>query len=110
MESTKISSWESKGLPNEKISTTTSNNNNKFATSLIYLNTRLKVNFNGDFLKQDKFTYNYGPIVNIYISYKLIPDTKDPNITLENCLFGAVKLTINADVVLDIQNMVLDLI
>ena len=53
VESNKISSWESKGLSNEKVSTATSNNNNIFATSLIYLNARLKVKFNGDFLKQD---------------------------------------------------------
>ena len=45
MESNKISLCESKELSDEKISTTTSNNNDKFATSLIYLNARLKVKF-----------------------------------------------------------------
>ena len=98
MESNKISSCKSKGLSNEKISTTTFNNNNKFAANLIHLNARLKVKFNGDFLKQDKVTYNHEPIVNIYIVYKLIPDTKDSSITLENCLFGSVNLTKNADI------------
>ena len=92
IESNEISSCESKDLSNEKISSTTCNNNNKFATSLLYHNARLKVKFNGDFLKQDKVTYSYGPIVNIYIANKLTPDTKDSNVTLENCLFGAVKL------------------
>ena len=54
VESNKISSWESKGLSNEKVSIATFNNNNNiFATSLIYLNARLKVKFNGNFLKQD---------------------------------------------------------
>ena len=33
-----ISSWESKGLSNKEISSTTTTSNNKFATSLIYLN------------------------------------------------------------------------
>ena len=28
----------------------------------------------------------------------MIPDTKDSSITLENCLFGAVKATKNADI------------
>ena len=108
--SNKISSWESKGLSNEKISSTTSNNNNKFATNLIYHNGRLKVKFTGDFLKQDKVTYSHGPIVNIYIVYKLTPDTKDYNVTLENCLFSAVKLTKNADLInTNILDMVLDL-
>ena len=51
-----ISSWKSKELSNEKISSTTTTSNNKFAKSLIYLNARLEVKLNGDFLKQDKIT------------------------------------------------------
>ena len=88
-----ISSWESKGLSNEKISSTTTTSNNKFATSLIYLNDSLEVKFKGDVLKPDKVTYNHEPIVNIYFVYKSIPDTKDSGITLENGLLGAVRLT-----------------
>ena len=56
IKSNKISSWESKGLSNEKIRSITYNNNNAFARSLVYLNDRLKVKFNGNFLKQDKVT------------------------------------------------------
>ena len=41
---------------------------------------------------------DHGPIVNIYIIYRLTPDTKDSSVTLQNCLFGAVKLTKNADI------------
>ena len=52
----------------------------------IYDNARIKVKFNGDPLKQNKVTYNHGPMVNIYIVYRLIP-----SVTLRNCLFGAVK-------------------
>ena len=63
-----------------------------------YNNARIKVKFNGDFLKQDKVTYNHGPIVNIYVAYRLAPATKDSSVTLQNCLFGAVKLTKNADI------------
>ena len=47
------------------------NNNNKFATNLIHSNAKLRVKFNVDFLKKTKVTYNHGPIVNIYIVYKL---------------------------------------
>ena len=86
------------GLSNEKISSTNATSNNKFAIYLIYDNSRVKVKFNGDFLKQDKVTYNHGLIVNIYIFYKLIPDTKDSSITLENCLFGAIRITKNVDI------------
>ena len=89
-----ISLWESKGLSNEKISSTTTTSNNRFATSLIYHNGRIKVKFNGDFLKKNKVTYNRGLIVSIYIVYRLIPGNKDSSIILENCLFGVVKLQI----------------
>ena len=48
---------------------------------------------------QDKVTYIYGTIVNIYIVYEI---RKHYSIslypTLENCLFGAVSLTKNADI------------
>ena len=38
-------------------------------------------------------------VVNIYIVYEIISNYKDINYpTLENCLFGSVKLTKNADI------------
>ena len=44
--------------------------------------------------KQEKITFNYGKTVNIYFVYEI---ERSANIssypTLENCLFGAVKLT-----------------
>ena len=88
---TYISSWESKGLSNEKISSTTTSKYNQ-APSLAYDNVRIKLKFVGDLLKQDKITYKHGPIVNIYIVYRLSSSITS-DITLENCLFGAVKLT-----------------
>ena len=78
----KVSSWRSKGLSNEKIGSTTTTSNNKFTANLIYDNARIKVKFNGDFLKQDKTAYNHGQKVNIYIVYELIPDSKNSSITL----------------------------
>ena len=63
-----------------------------------YDNVRIKAEFKGDFEKQDKITYNHGPIVNIYVVYRLASTTKDSSVTLQNCLFGAVKLTKNADI------------
>ena len=56
-------------------------------------------------MKQDKVTFNHGKIVNIYIVYEVIkiaiiskPGSNDIYPTLQNALFGAVKLTKNADV------------
>ena len=50
-------------------------------------------------MKQDSVTFNHKKIVNIYIVYEI---EKSVNIssypTLENSLFGAVKLTKHVDV------------
>ena len=57
------------------------------------------VKFNESCLKQYKITFNHGKIVNIYTVYDLNSALNyDENITLENCLFGAVILTKNADI------------
>ena len=67
--------------------------------SLDCYGTKTRVEFNGSCLKQDKVTFNHGKLVNIYIVYEI---SKSINIsdypTLENCLFGAVSLTKNADI------------
>ena len=66
------------------------------------------LNFNGSSLKEDKIKFNYGKTVNIYIVYALKSTIKD--ITLENCLLGAVKITKMMILVsTNIQDMVLDL-
>ena len=50
-------------------------------------------------MKHEKIMYTHGTVVNIYIVYEI---SKSINIsdypTLENCLFGAVSLTKNADI------------
>ena len=75
----------------KKISSITNSNYNQ-APILAYDNARIKLKFVGDLLKQDKIIYNHGPIVNIYVVYGLSPSITS-DITLENCLFGAIKLT-----------------
>ena len=67
-------------------------------SQLVYDNARIEVRFIGNLLKQDKVTYNHGPIVNIYIVYRVTPASKDSSVTLQNCLFGAVKLTKNTNI------------
>ena len=63
------------------------------------LGTKTKVEFNGNCLKQDKVTYNHGKIVNIYIVYEISQNYSISSCrTLENCLFGVVSLTENADI------------
>ena len=65
-----------------------------------YLSTKLKVRFSGSYLKQNAITYNHGKSINIYIVYEInkTDNTKSSDPTLENCLFGAVALTKNADI------------
>ena len=59
----------------------------------------LVVKFNGDCLKQEKFTFNHEKIVNIYIVYEIERNVNISNYpTLGNCFFGAVKLTKHVDV------------
>ena len=96
-DSTFISSWESKGLPNGKIGSTKTSNYDQ-SPRLVYDNTRIKLKFSGDLLKQNKVTRNHGPIVNIYVVYRLTPRTNKSGVTLKNCLFDVVKLTKNADI------------
>ena len=71
----------------------------KTAPELSFYGTKTREEFNGSCVKQDKVTLNHGTIVNIYIFYEI---NKNYNIssypTLENCLFGGVSLTKNADV------------
>ena len=93
-----ILSWKSKGLSDENITAPTTWN--KILNPLQdYVGTKARVKFSGDCLKQEKITFNHGKIVNIYIVYeieKIVNISSYP--TLENCLFGAVKLTKHIDV------------
>ena len=72
----------------------------KSLTPLIdHLGNKIRVKFNGSILRQPQISYTHGSIVNIYIAYELGASgshADDP--TPQNCLFGAVTLTKNADI------------
>ena len=60
---------------------------------------KIRIRFNGSFLNRFPPTILHGDIVNIYIVYEITSDYSSINYpTLENCLFGSVKLTKNADI------------
>ena len=94
-----ISEWESKGLPNEKcipffIS------NNILSPKLVWMNnSRIKLEFKGKYLKPDKTLFTPNNVVNLCIVYELNTWSEDLNaeFTLKDYLFGAVKLTKNAN-------------
>ena len=85
-------------MSDENITAPNTSNYN-FNPQLSFFDTKIKVEFKGSCLKQDKITYDHGKVVNIYIVYE---KSKNFNIssypTFENCLFGAVSLTKNADI------------
>ena len=93
-----VSEWKSKGLSNESIKAI-STSDNSLNPTLIYYGTKIKVKFNGGCLKQQKSSYTHRKVVNIYILYELGASSSDnSNPTINNCLFGAVTLTKNADI------------
>ena len=102
-----VSSWVSKGLSNEKISSVS--NSNDSVSKIGYDNAKMKVKFNGNLLKQNKVTYNYGSIENIYVVYRLTPKINLGGIgpTLQNCLFGAVEL---AKMLILVNTNILDMV
>ena len=91
-----ISSSKSKGLSHETITTYASSDNS--VTPLIdYYNTKIRLKLDKSCLKQPKkITYDKGRIVNVCIVYKLGAFSSNyTDLTLKNCLFGAVTLTKN---------------
>ena len=67
--------------------------------SLYYVATKVRVKFRGDCLKQEKHSLDYGKVVNIYIAYEIDNYCNVSSYpTLDNCFFGAVKLTTHNDV------------
>ena len=87
-----ILSWKSKGLSDETIKPPRPYT--VLAQELSYVGNKTRVKFKGSCLTQNKIIFYHKKIVNIYIVYELILHNSDSNYpTLENCLFGAVKLT-----------------
>ena len=66
---------------------------------LSYVGNKTRLEFNGSCLTQNKIILYHKKIVYIYIVYELILHNPDSNYpTLENCLFGAVRLTRGSDI------------
>ena len=60
---------------------------------------KIKLKFNGSCLDEDQITYTPQTIVNIYIVYEITKQNSISDyLTLQNCLFGSVKLTKNPDI------------
>ena len=65
----------------------------------IYDTSKIRIKFNRSFLNRFLLAILHGDIVNIYTVYEITSDYSSINYpTLENCLFGSVRLTKNADI------------
>ena len=94
-----ISSWKSKGLSDETI-TSYATSDNSLTPLIDHYGSKVRLKFNKDCLKQpNNLTYDYGHKVNVYTAYELgasSSSSSDP--TLKNCLFVVVTLTRNTDI------------
>ena len=94
-----VLSWQSKGLSSSEISSIKTNNYLLNPRIDQYDTSKIRIKFDGSFLNVFPPSIVHGKIVNIYIVYEISSHYNDINYpTLENCLFGSVKLTENADI------------
>ena len=94
-----ISEWECKGLSNEKIKPPFTAIKS-LSPKLVWMNnSEIRQRFAGSCLGQEFATFTPNGVVNLFIVYELDRWSQDLNakFTLKDCLFGAVKLTKNAD-------------
>ena len=93
-----VLSWQSKEISNESIRPSTTSNNS-LNGRLSYYGTKVRVQFTKSCLKQANDIFTHQKVVNIYVVYELAASSSHTNdLTIKNCLFGAVTLTKNADI------------
>ena len=94
-----VLSWKSRGLNDTKIESIKTNNYSLNLRMDTYDMSKIRIKFDVSFLNRFPPTILHGKIVNVYIVYEITSNDKDINYpTLENYLFGSVKLTKNADI------------
>ena len=94
-----VSEWGSKRFLNEKFKTPYTSNKS-FSPKLIWNNFRIILKLQGSCLKQEnKATFISNNAINLFIVFELERWSRDLNTDffLKDCLFGAVKITKNAD-------------
>ena len=93
-----ITKWESKGLSNESLEVV-SISSNTLTPSVNYYREKARLKFKGSVLQQKIVTYRHRKVVNLYAVYEITNFHYIDNYpTLANALFGAVRLTKNADI------------
>ena len=94
-----VLSWKSRGLNDMKIESIKTSKYSLNPRIDTYDMSKIRIKFDGSFLNRFPPTILHGNIANIYIVYEITSDYKYINYpTLENYLFGSVKLTKNSDI------------
>ena len=89
--------WESKGLSDGRINSIKTSDY-LITSYLDYYCAKTEVKSSGSCLNKDSVTFNHKKVLNIYIVYDISRSINiNDYLTLENCLFGAVSVTKNAD-------------
>ena len=90
--------WQSKELSDEKINFIKLPNHS-ITPNLGYDGTKIRVEFNGSYLKEDCITFTDAKVVRIYFVYEISKSISISDYpSLQSCLFRAVTLTNIADI------------
>ena len=92
-----ITKWKSKGLSNESLEVISTSNNSLSPFINNYVG-KARLKFRGSILRQKAIIYNHKKVVNLYVVYEITDFKYNNNPILKNSLFGAIKLTKNADI------------
>ena len=92
-----ITKWKSKGLSNENLEVV-STSDNALSPEINYNENKIRLNFSGSILQQKIITYNHKKVVNLYVVYIITKFQYNNNLTLTNALFGAIRITKNANI------------
>ena len=88
-----------RGLNDIKIESIKTNNYLLNPRMDLYVMHKIRIKFNGSFLNRFPSVIFHSDIVNIYMVYEITSNCNDINYPmLENCFFGSVELTKNADI------------
>ena len=92
-----ITKWKSKGLSNESLEVISTSNNSLSPFINNYVG-KARLKFRGSILRQKAIIYHHKKVVNLYVVYEITNFKYNNNPILTNSLFGAIKLTKNADI------------
>ena len=93
-----ITKWKSKGLSNETFEVV-STSDNTLTSSINYYLDKVRLKITGSLFQQKTIIHSHKKVANLYVVYEITNFYGTNNYpALANALFGAVKLTKNAEI------------